>query len=219
MKYNTIIFDLDGTLLNTLDDLMNSVNFALDKYGFPHRNIEEIQTFVGNGVAKLVELSVPKGTAEEVTAELLEIFKEHYKENSMVKTAPYEGVIEMLDEVNEAGIKTAVVTNKMQEAAVDVVRHYFGDRIKGVIGQVDGLPQKPAPDGVWRAIEKLNSKLEDSVYIGDSEVDCATAHNANLPIIGCTWGFRDKSVLEQNKAEYIIDKPCEILPIVLGQII
>lgn len=216
MKFNTIIFDLDGTLINTLEDLMNSVNFALEKYNFPHRNLEEIQSFVGNGVKKLVELSSPEGTSEEVVAKLLKIFKEHYKENSMVKTAPYEGIIEMLDEVNKAGIKTAVVTNKMQDAAIDVVRHYFGDRIEGVIGQVDGLPQKPAPDGVWKAIEKLGSKLDDCIYIGDSEVDCATAHNANLPIIGCTWGFRDKSVLEENKAEYIIDKPCEILPIVLG---
>lgn len=216
MKFNTIIFDLDGTLINTLEDLMNSVNFALEKYNFPHRNLEEIQSFVGNGVKKLVELSSPEDTSKKVVAKLLEIFKEHYKENSMVKTAPYEGIIEMLDEVNKAGIKTAVVTNKMQDAAIDVVRHYFGDRIEGVIGQVDGLSQKPAPDGVWKAIEKLGSKLEDSIYIGDSEVDCATAHNANLPIIGCTWGFRDKSVLEENKAEYIIDKPCEILPIVLG---
>lgn len=216
MKFNTIIFDLDGTLINTLEDLMNSVNFALEKYNFPHRNLEEIQSFVGNGVKKLVELSSPEDTSKKVVAKLLEIFKEHYKENSMVKTAPYEGIIEMLDEVNKAGIKTAVVTNKMQDAAIDVVRHYFGDRIEGVIGQVDGLPQKPAPDGVWKAIEKLGSKLEDSIYIGDSEVDCATAHNANLPIIGCTWGFRDKSVLEENNAEYIIDKPCEILTIVLG---
>lgn len=211
MKYGTIVFDLDGTLLNTLGDMQDSVNYALSKFGFPGRNLDEIRSFVGNGVAKLVERSVPAGTDEVTTAQCLSEFKAYYIEHSMDKTRPYEGIIEMLGEVKKAGIKTAVVTNKMQQAADDVVNHFFGNLIDVTIGQVDGLPNKPAPDGVWLALEKLGSKKEDAVYVGDSEVDCATAHNSGLPIVGVTWGFRGRKVLEENNSEYIIDEPLQLM--------
>lgn len=211
MKFDAIVFDLDGTLIDTLEDLKDSVNFALNKFGFPERNLDEIRSFVGNGVKRLVYLSVPDGTDEETSAKCLEIFKEHYKGNSRNKTAPYEGIPEMLEKVQAAGFKTAVVTNKIQDAAIEIIRCFFGGKIDVIIGQVDGVAQKPEPDGVWLALEKLGADRSKAVYIGDSEVDCMTAHNAGLPCIGVTWGFRSREVLEENKAEFIVDSPEKIL--------
>ena len=211
MKFDAIVFDLDGTLIDTLEDLKDSVNFALNKFGFPERNLDEIRSFVGNGVKRLVYLSVPDGTDEETSAKCLEIFKEHYKGNSRNKTAPYEGIPEMLEKVQAAGFKTAVVTNKIQDAAIEIIRSFFGGKIDVIIGQVDGVAQKPEPDGVWLALEKLGADRSKAVYIGDSEVDCMTAHNAGLPCIGVTWGFRSREVLEENKAEFIVDSPEKIL--------
>ena len=216
MKFSSIVFDLDGTLIDTLEDLMNSVNFALEKFNFPKRNIDEIRSFVGNGVRRLVYLSTPVNTDEKTKEECLAIFKEHYKEHSMVKTGPYNGIIEMLKKVKEMGIKTAVVTNKMQDAAVEIIRSFFGENIDIIIGQIDGVAQKPAPDGVFLAMKKMGANPDETVYIGDSEVDCQTAHNASLPIIGCTWGFRSREILEENNAEYIIDEPKEIIKIIMG---
>lgn len=211
MKYDAIVFDLDGTLIDTLEDLKDSVNFALNKFGFPERSLDEIRSFVGNGVKRLVYLSVPEGTDEETSEKCLKIFKEHYKINSRNKTAPYNGIPEMLETVKAAGFKTAVVTNKIQDAAIEIIRSFFGDKIDVIIGQVDGVAQKPEPDGVWLALEKLGADRSKAVYIGDSEVDCMTAHNAGLPCIGVTWGFRSREVLEENKAEFIADSPEQIM--------
>ncbi len=213
MKIDGIVFDLDGTLIDTLDDLMDSVNFALAKYDFPARNLDEIRSFVGNGVKRLVDLSVPEGTSEEIGADCLAIFKEHYKGNSRNKTAPYAGIKEMLAKVKGKGYKTAVVTNKIQDAAIEIIRSFFGDKIDVIIGQIDGVAQKPEPDGVWLALEKLGVSKENAVYVGDSEVDCMTAHNAGIPCIGVTWGFRDRSVLEEHKAEFIIDSTEELFEV------
>ncbi len=213
MKYNTIVFDLDGTLLNTLPDMKASVNHTLSHFGFPERTMDEIRSFVGNGIPKLIERSVPAGTDEKTVSECLAFFKVYYTEHSLDETRPYEGIIPLLDKIAEAGIKTAVVTNKMQIAAEKVVKHFFGSRINVIIGQTPGLPDKPAPQGVWLALEKLGSAKSDAVYIGDSEVDCMTAHNAELPAIGVTWGFRSRKVLEENNAEYIIDTPESILSV------
>lgn len=216
MKFKTAVFDLDGTLIDTLEDLKNSVNYALSKYNYPQRTYEEIKSFVGNGVARLVYLSAPDCADDTIKEDLLSIFKKHYVDNSAVYTAPYDGIKELLAELRSAGVKTAVVTNKMQEAAQDLVNRFFGSDIDIVIGQVDGLAQKPQPDGVWKAIESLGSSLEESVYIGDSEVDCLTASNSHLPIIGCVWGFRGRQTLEECGADYIADTPSDIKKIILG---
>jgi phosphoglycolate phosphatase len=207
MKYETLVFDLDGTLIDTLDDLMDSVNFALDKFGFPSRNLDEIRSFVGNGVKRLVYLSVPDGTDEATSEKCLEIFKEHYKGNSQNKTAPYAGIQDMLSNVKAAGFKTAVVTNKIQDAAIEIIRNFFGDKIDVIIGQIDGVAQKPQPDGIYYALEKLCVSKENAVYVGDSEVDCLTARNAGIPCIGVSWGFRERSVLEENGATAVVDCP------------
>ncbi len=210
MKYEAVIFDLDGTLTDTLEDLKNSVNFALQSFGFPERTFDEVRSFVGNGVKRLINLSVPENTDSETAEECLAVFKEHYKNNSLVETKPYDGIIPMLEELKRQGIKTAVVTNKMNEAAQDIVRIFFDGLVEITVGQIDGMAQKPQPDGIYSALKKLGISKEKAVYVGDSEVDCITAKNAGMPCIGVTWGFRDKSVLLENGADFIIDTPKQI---------
>lgn len=210
MKYDAVIFDLDGTLTDTLEDLKNSVNFAMREFGFPERTTDEVRSFVGNGVKRLIDLSVPENTSDEVSAECLSVFKSFYKDNSLVSTKPYDGIIPMLEKLKKDGVKTAVVTNKMHEAAVDIVNLFFGELIDVTIGQIDGVAQKPQPDGIYSAIEKLGVSKEKSVYVGDSEVDCITAKNAGIPCIGVTWGFRDREILVGNGADFIINFPEEI---------
>lgn len=210
MKYEAMVFDLDGTLTDTLLDLKNSVNYALREFGFPERSIDEVRSFVGNGVRRLIYLSVPEGTPDDVSEKCLTSFKSYYSEHSCVETKPYCGIIEMLSTLKKKGIKTAVVTNKMQEAAADITELFFDGLVDVTVGQVDGVAQKPQPDGVFNALEKLGVSKEKAVYIGDSEVDCQTAKNAEIPCIGVTWGFRAREVLESSGADYIIDSPEEI---------
>lgn len=210
MRFEAVIFDLDGTLTDTLADLANGVNYALSQFGFPARSEDEIRSFVGNGVRRLVYRSVPENTPDEVSEKCLEVFKEYYKNNSCVFTKPYEGITEMLSVLRDMGVKTAVVTNKMHGAAVDIVEHFFGDLIEFAVGQVDGMPQKPQPNGIYLALEKLGVSKNNAVYVGDSEVDCVTARNAGIPCIGVTWGFRDREVLEAHGASFIVNKPQEI---------
>ena len=205
MKYDAVIFDLDGTLTDTLADLRNSVNFALNRFGFPERTTEEIRNFVGNGVRRLIYLSVPENTPEEVSESCLSVFKEHYAANSLVETKPYDGIIDTLKTLKENKIKTAVVTNKMNSAAVDIVDYFFGNLIDVTVGQIDGMAQKPQPDGIYKVLEKLEVSKEKAVYVGDSEVDCITAKNAEISCIGVTWGFRDRDVLLENGADFIAD--------------
>ncbi len=211
MIYDAIIFDLDGTLTDTLGDLTNSVNFAMCAFGFPERTHEEVKSFVGNGVRRLINLSVPENTDSETAERCLLVFKEHYKNNSLVETKPYDGIIPMLEDLRNRGVKTAVVTNKMHEAAEDIVRIFFDGLINITVGQVDGIAQKPQPDGINYVLEMLGISKEKAVYVGDSEVDCITAKNAGVPCIGVTWGFRDKSVLVKNGADFIVNSPEEII--------
>lgn len=210
MKYDAVIFDLDGTLTDTLEDLKSSVNHALKEFGFPERTLGEVRSFVGNGVRRLIYLSVPENTPEETAEECLNIFKKHYKNNSLVKTKPYDGIVPMLERLKNQGVKTAVVTNKMHEAAVDIVRIFFEGLVDVTIGQIDGVAQKPQPDGIYLALKKLGVTKDKAVYVGDSEVDCITAKNACIPCVGVSWGFRDKSVLLENGADCIIDVPEQI---------
>lgn len=211
MKYKAIVFDLDGTLTDTLADLKNSVNHALSEFGFPARSLEEIRSFVGNGVRRLIYLSVPENTPDEVSEKCLDVFKAYYKDHSCVETKPYDGIIEVLSELKSRGIKTAVVTNKMHEAAVDIVKLFFDGLIDVTIGQIDGVAQKPQPDSVFLALQKLGVSKDNAAYVGDSEVDCMTAQNAGIPCIGVTWGFRDREILENNGAQFIVDMPKQIL--------
>ncbi len=211
MEIKAVIFDLDGTLTDTLADLTNSVNYALSEFGFPRRSADEVRSFVGNGVRRLINLSVPSGTSEKICEDCLEAFKTHYEKNSCVNTKPYDGITEVLEVLKNKGIKTAVVTNKIHWAAEKIAGKFFEGLIDVTVGQVDGVAQKPEPDGIFFALKKLGVTKENAVYVGDSEVDCVTAHNAGIPCIGVTWGFRDREVLESNGAEYIVDTPTEVL--------
>ena len=205
IKY--VIFDLDGTLLNTLEDLKDSTNYALSQFNYPERSLEEIRNFVGNGVKKLIERAVPDNCQN--IDECLTIFKENYSQNMYKHTAPYDGILDTLKELRSKGCKIGVVSNKFDTAVKELCKKYFGDLIDTAIGQSDDVPKKPAPDGVFKALKEL--KADNAIYIGDSEVDVQTAKNAKLPCIGVIWGFRDKKNLEG--ADFIIDKPCDIIKI------
>lgn len=210
---DTIIFDLDGTLLNTLKDLQISTNYALKEYSYPEKEIEQIRNFVGNGVAKLIERAIPDGTANPDYTSCLECFKGHYSKNMLNHTAPYDGIIELLEKLNKNGYKIGVVSNKFDSAVKDLCNLYFKNLVKVAIGESGITRKKPYPDGVFNAIKELNSSIETSIYAGDSNVDVETAHNAGLKCIGVTWGFRDKANLQNAGADYIVNLPDEIFGI------
>ncbi len=211
---NTVIFDLDGTLLNTLEDLKNSTNFALNKFNYPARTLEEVRCFVGNGVKKLIERAIPNGLNNPDFNECLDVFKKNYSENMYNNTAPYIGILKILKELKNDGYKIAVVSNKFDSAVKELCKKYFPDLVDIAIGQSETIPKKPAPDSVFEAIQELGINHCDCVYVGDSEVDVQTAKNANLPCVGVSWGFRSKDVLQNEGCKYIIDNPCDIMRVI-----
>jgi haloacid dehalogenase superfamily, subfamily IA, variant 1 with third motif having Dx(3-4)D or Dx(3-4)E len=213
-KYDTVIFDLDGTLLNTLEDLTDSVNYALKLYGFPCRTIAEVRSFVGNGVARLMELSVPAGLNNPLYEKCLADFRNHYSENMQNKTGTYKGILDLLRQLLKEDYKIAIVSNKFDSAVKGLNQIYFGEYIKVAIGESENVSKKPAPDTVFKALEELCSTADKAVYVGDSEVDVKTAKNSGIICVGVTWGFRDRVVLEQEGADYIIDRPQELLKII-----
>ena len=211
-----IIFDLDGTLLNTLEDLCDSTNFALQKFGYPKRTIEEVRHFVGNGVRLLIERAIPNGKENPYFEECLNTFKQHYRGNMYNKTKPYDGIVELLKDLRLKGIQTAVVSNKFDTAVKELCKKYFGDLIQVAIGEneEEGIRKKPAPDSVFKAISELKISIKNVIYVGDSETDVQTAKNAEIDCIGCCWGFRDKSVLLKEGAAHIVQNPKEIYEII-----
>ena len=213
--YRLVIFDMDGTILDTLEDLTDSVNAALRQFGFLMRSKEEVCCFVGNGIYKLIERAVPKGTALEKIDEVHKVFKEYYREHCAEKTKPYSGIYELLEELRKAGCKTAVVSNKADFAVQELCRKYFDGLFDVAVGEREGILRKPAPDSVLEVLKQLNIEKGDAVYIGDSEVDIETACNAEMDEIAVTWGFRKREFLEEKGAKRIVDKPKEIAEIVL----
>lgn len=207
-----VIFDLDGTLLNTLDDLADSTNYALSKFGYPTRTIDEVRQFVGNGVAKLIERAIPEGKNNPNFEKCLAIFKENYAQNMYNKTAPYNGIIEMLSNLKSKGIKIAVVSNKFDLAVKELCKKYFEGFIDFAAGEneAQGIKKKPAPDTVISVLNEFNFAPEDAVYVGDSDVDIMTAKNSKMPCISVTWGFRDEKFLLKNGATILINAPSEI---------
>ncbi len=212
---NTVIFDLDGTLLDTLADLADAVNYALSSMGYPMRTYAEVRTFVGNGVANLMRRSVPSAASDADAERALFIFRPYYAAHNRVKTAAYDGIHDMLDALLRDGYRLAVVTNKFEAAARSLVDDIFGERISVVIGESEatGRKKKPAPDGVFEAMRRLGAEPSECVYVGDSDVDIETATNASIPCIGCSWGFRGRQNLIARglSAEMVIDAPMEIL--------
>ena len=214
MKYTTIVFDCDGTLLDTLTDLRNAVNYVLRTHDLPERSIPEVKAALGNGVAHLMRQSLPDSISEAQFNTYLDEFKAYYGEHLQDYTAPYPGMLDVLDTLRAKGYKLAIVSNKIQEGITPLNKEYFGDRLPVAIGERPGLQRKPAPDMVLQALKELNSTPEESIYVGDSEVDVATAENSGLLCIGVTWGFREESLHQELGVTHIARKAEDILSIV-----
>lgn len=212
-RYDTYIFDLDGTLLDTLDDLMAAVNYALRQYGMPVHSRDEIRRFVGNGVRLLMVRAVPDGDRNPQFEQVFRTFREYYMEHSLDTTRPYDGIPELLTELKARGCRMAVVSNKFYAATQELCRHFFPDTIEVAIGEheSEGIRKKPAPDTVYEALRQLGVERTNAVYVGDSDVDLQTARNAGLPCISVLWGFRDRDFLEANGATTFVAAPEEIL--------
>ncbi len=211
MKTKAVIFDLDGTLLDTLQDLYASVNHALTQFGLPQRSRQEVRQFLGNGIRRLIELSVPEGCDVRCTEEVLEEFCSYYLVHSLDNTRPYPGVEEMLDKCRTLGLRTAIVSNKLDPAVQDLRQRFFADNVDCAVGETSGTRRKPAPDMVQKVLADLGVSNEESVYVGDSEVDLQTAVNASLPCIAVSWGFRGREFLQLQGAETIIDNPTDLI--------
>ena len=209
---DTYIFDLDGTLLDTLDDLATSVNFALRQYGMPEHSKDDVRRFVGNGVRLLMERAVPDGARNPQFEEAFAAFRQHYMQHSLDTTRPYDGIPEVLRELSRRGYRLAVVSNKMMAATQELIRHFFPE-IPVAIGEneVAGIRKKPAPDTVNEALRQLGAKPEQAVYVGDSDVDIETARNSALPCVSVLWGFRDREFLIAHGATTLIEQPEELL--------
>ena len=213
MKYSTYIFDLDGTLLDTLGDLAASVNYALRTHGMPEHSIDDVRRFVGNGVRKLMERAIPDGAENLDFEATFATFRQHYMAHSLDTTKPYEGIPEALEALKAKGCHLAVVSNKMMAATQDLCRHFFPNTIEVAIGEneAEGIRKKPAPDTVFEALRQLGVGQEGAVYVGDSDVDIETARNSGLPCISVLWGFRDRDFLLQHGAKTFISAPSELL--------
>ncbi len=209
-KYEAVIFDLDGTLLDTLEDLKDAVNYVLRQYHFPERSLEEIRKAVGNGIRKLMERSVPEGTKPEILDAAFSDFRTYYKANCKNKTKPYAGMNELVEKLREEGYKLAVVSNKNDEAVKEIIPYYFGELFEIAVGATEGMAKKPAPDTTFLALEQMKIAKEKAVYIGDSQVDVETAKNAGLDGIFVTWGFRGKEELAEAGAQAFADSVTQL---------
>ena len=210
---NTVIFDMDGTVLDTLEDLTVSVNYVLSKFNMPEHSEEEYRKFFGNGIKYALKCAVTEETPEEVIEEMLPIFREHYNEHCLDRTKPYDGIIELMSMLKANGYKMAIVSNKIDSAVKELNDRFFSEYVDVAIGEKAGIKRKPAPDTVLAALDELGSKKEAAVYIGDSEVDLQTALNSELPCISVLWGFRDKDFLISKGASVFAGTPEEVYDI------
>ena len=208
-----VIFVLDGTLLDTLDDLCNSVNYSLRTNNFPERSLAEVRTFVGNGIRLLIERSVPEGTSKELIDKTFECFKTYYAVHCNDKTKTYPGVMDMLKELKKNGYKIAVLSNKAQYAVTKLCDIYFNNLLDDAVGARENVAKKPSPDALYICAENNNINLNNVIYVGDSDVDVATANNAGVKGIAVTWGFRSRELLIKCGAENLADNTDELLQI------
>ncbi len=215
-KQQAILFDLDGTLLNTLDDLTDSVNMTLRAHGFPLRGREEIRKFLGNGSEFLMRSALPEGEREDIFAACLAEYQAYYRAHMEEKTAPYEGILPLLQRLRESGRRIGVVSNKFDAAVKGLCKQYFPHCIDAAAGETEGIRRKPAPDMVFAAAKRLGVAVSDCLYIGDSEVDIQTAKNAGIECVSVCWGFRDAAFLEQAGATQTVHTPQELEKLLLG---
>lgn len=214
--YKLAVFDMDGTILDTLEDLKDSTNFALEKCGYPTRSYDEVRRFVGNGIRKLIERAVPEGLTVEQIDRVHEVFTEHYKVHCADKTKAYDGIKPLLEKLRASGVKTAVVSNKADYGVQELCKEYFDGLFDYAVGEREGIRRKPAPDAVNEALRALGIDKSEAVYIGDSDVDFETAKNAELPCISVLWGFRDEEFLREKGATLFVRDPAEIYDIIMA---
>lgn len=217
MKYKLAIFDLDGTVLDTLDDLTASVCFALTECGYPARTKDEVRRFVGNGIRRLISLAVPEGTPEKDESRVYRCFTEHYSRHCADATKPYDGITEMLRTLKNEGCRLAVVSNKSDNAVKPLCEKYFGGIFDFAVGEREGIKRKPSPDAVYEVLHTLGFRREEAVYIGDSEVDIQTAENSGVDCISVDWGFRDRELLRRSGASVIVSDAVKLGEIILGK--
>ena len=217
--YRTVIFDLDGTLLNTLDDLADAGNWVCEQRGWPTHSVEEFKYFVGNGLSKMIERISPEGfKAPEQVAETLAQFTPYYDAHKADKTAPYEGMTEALEELRAAGVQAAVLTNKAHALARSVMEHYYPGLFPVVQGAVPGFPTKPDPALLRRLMEELGADPADTLFVGDSNVDIRTAKNGGLKGCGVLWGFRTREELLAEGADHLVETPAQLVRLILKEI-
>lgn len=204
-----VIFDLDGTLLYTLEDLCIATNYALEQVGRDKRSLDEVRNFVGNGVAKLIERAMGENSSQEEIQKCLEIFKEYYSKNAQKNTRPYDGIIELLKYLKKTGIKIALNSNKYDAAVKSLSRKYFDDLVEIALGESNNCPKKPDPTGVEKILKYFNCNKDSAIYIGDSLVDIQTAKNAKIPCISVSWGYCNKDKLLLNN-KIVVDNTQEL---------
>ena len=212
--YKYVIFDLDGTLLDTLEDLSNAGNYVLDQLGFPQHEINEYKYFVGNGIPKLIERILPSGVCMDIRNKAHSLFSEYYSSHSTDKTKPYDGICDLLFRLKADGIKTGVASNKDHGFSESLVKNFFGDTVQAVCGRREGAPKKPDPFSVNYIIERLKANKNESLYVGDSNVDMETAANAGLASCGVLWGFRSEAEIRESGAQFIAKNPGELYKII-----
>ncbi|MBR1861245.1 MAG: HAD family hydrolase [Lachnospiraceae bacterium] len=216
MNYKLAVFDMDGTILNTLQDITNAINYALRTNGYPEHSIDEVRFFVGNGLRKLVERAIPEGSPKEVADKVFDTLIPYYRAHSADTTRPYEGIEKLLRDLKAAGILCAVVSNKADAAVQDLVRDYFDGLFDMALGESPEVAKKPAPDMTKKVLDTLGIEPKDAVYIGDSDVDIATARNSGLDEILVDWGFRSREFLEEHGAKRICSNTGEVYAIIAG---
>ena len=216
-EITTIVFDMDGTVLNTLEDLTVSMNYVLDRFNMPGHRLEEYRLFFGNGVKEALRLSLPEGASAYIIDEMMVVFKEHYDAHCLDRTRPYDGIVDVMRQLKEKGYRLAIVSNKIDSAVKELNDRFFADYVDTALGEKTGINRKPAPDMVDAALKEMGSTKEESIYIGDSEVDLMTARNSELPCISVLWGFRDKDYLVEQGADCFADRPEDIIRILAGE--
>lgn len=209
-----IIFDMDGTILNTIDDVVVSVNYAMRYFNLPEKTIQEVKDGIGRGAINLIEDVVPKETTQEDILKIYEVYQTYYDKHNNDLTAPYDGILELLSTLKEQGYKLAVVSNKYRYLVEALNHDIFKDYFDISMGEMEGVPIKPAPDMIYIALKEMNLSKDEVIFIGDSDVDMMTANHAQIKSIGVTWGYRSKEVLKKHQASYIVDQPIDILNII-----
>ena len=207
-RFTTVLFDLDGTLLDTLDDLTAAVNHALAAFGYPVRTREEVRHFVGNGIGRLIRRALPEDHSPETHSAVLEAFKRYYAVHNADKTQPYYGIGEMLDSLRDMKCRVGVVSNKNDENVKRLAMHYF--EMDEAVGERQGMPRKPAPDGVLALMKQMGADAASTLYVGDSQVDIDTARNAGIPCLCVSWGFRSEEELREHGGVYFAHTPMEV---------